>query len=66
MEVRASVHMADMRALATEVRDLLAVPRRPWQPLPDPLRARITPWPWPRAVEEYIQALRVYVPAAIG
>lgn len=62
--IREAVAQADLVALATERRDVLAPSRRPWQPLPDPLRTRIKPQPWPEATERYLDALDTYVPAA--
>lgn len=37
------VRLADARLLATEARDLMADPPRPWEPLPEPLETPIVP-----------------------
>jgi 5'-nucleotidase len=37
LPIPASVHRADNQLLATEARDLLVAPPRPWEPLPEPL-----------------------------
>lgn len=39
-----SVSWVDDVMLATEARDLMAPPPRPWHPLPPPLPERIVPW----------------------
>ena len=54
-------HM-DMVLLATERRDLLLKTALPWPPLPDPLPARITAWPWPKAMEQWLTRLNLYLP----
>lgn len=63
MEVRAAVKRADLRALATEVRDLMTTPERQWEPLPDPLPRVIRPLPWPAACADYLTALATHIPA---
>lgn len=58
-----AVHRADLTLLATERRDLLAESRRPWPyPLPRPLAAPITPWPWARAAAEWLDCLERWLP----
>ena len=52
------VEDADRVLLATEVRDLMAPPPRPWLPLPDPLHEKIEPWSPRRAANEWIYRLR--------
>ena len=57
------VKQADRIALATELRDLMA-PAGLWsEPLPDPLRRTIKPWPWPKAAEEFLDRLDRWCPA---
>lgn len=53
------VKMADRRALATEVRDLLAEPRddearAAFADLPPPMRGAIKPLPWAKAEERFL------------
>lgn len=52
--IRDGIHHADLRALATEKRDLL--PDEPdWTAgLPPPWRASLKPWPWPKAEERFL------------
>ncbi len=48
-----AVHDADMTVLATEARDLMAPPPRPWNPMPAPAPWRIPQELWlPRAAEK--------------
>ncbi len=61
-DVRAAVKWADMTLLATERRDLLAESAMPWGALPDPAPTRITPWAWPRAMEEWLTRLDRHLP----
>lgn len=56
--LRHALHHADMRAMATERRDLLseAVAGGPkWQDMPAPWRASIKAWPWPKAEEKFLE-----------
>lgn len=56
-----AVQYADLVALATEKRDLCAPSRIPvldWGPLPEPDKKPLTPWPWPRAADEWLTRLR--------
>lgn len=59
--VQQRVAEANQRALATERRDLLAPARQPvdW-PQADPFPARIKPWPWARAADEWLTRLEQY------
>ncbi|MEL6374613.1 MAG: phosphohydrolase [Pseudomonadota bacterium] len=52
---RETIHHADLRALATEKRDLM--PDLPdWTGhLPAPWRSTIKPWPWPKAEEQFLK-----------
>jgi hypothetical protein len=50
----ALVEMADEATLATEVRDLLAEPKRAWKLKAQPLPTPIVPMPWPRAEEKFL------------
>lgn len=55
---RAAIRHADLRALATERRDLLADARPgtpEWDDLPEPARAAIKPWPWAKAEEKFLE-----------
>lgn len=58
-EIDEAVHIADVRAMVTEKRDLLLPAPRPWgfehvAPLKDP----IVPWAWPeRSFDEFMRAL---------
>lgn len=61
-DIRTAVKWADMTMLATERRDLLADSAMPWGPLPDPAPARITPWAWPRAMDEWLTRLDRHLP----
>lgn len=49
------VKAADLRALATEKRDLMAPEPWPWFPLPDPWESRIDPWEPGRARVEFLR-----------
>lgn len=59
------VRCADLTALATERRDLLAAGPAWGRDLPPPLARVITPWPWHRALDAYVDRLRRWLPAAI-
>lgn len=70
-DIRAAIHHADMRALATERRDLLSDGADWCRDLPAPWRAVIKPWPWPKAEEKFLQmfdekALLAGLPAGVG
>lgn len=54
-DIRRVIHDADMRALATEKRDLMADTVE-WPGLPAPWRGAIKPWPWPKAQERFLTA----------
>lgn len=56
-DIKDLIHAADRRLLATEKRDLLR-PRDWAVELPEPLKFNITPWPWPKALEEFMTAVR--------
>jgi hypothetical protein len=49
----AEVKHADLRALATEQRDLMPPPRIPWMPMPAPHPDTITPLDWRRAEQAF-------------
>lgn len=54
---------ADMVALATEHRDLQTECTVPWrEDLPNPLPRVITPWPWPKAADEWLDRLYRWCP----
>lgn len=57
-----AVKHADAVLLATERRDLMAEPPRPWVELPDPLPMQIRPWPRARAATEWMDRLRLWLP----
>lgn len=62
-EIAEEVRQAELRAYATEVRDLL-----PAQALPLPCRpmgTRIRPWPWAKAEERFLDALNTSLPAGM-
>ena len=48
-----ALRVADLRALATEKRDLMEDGPE-WRPLPAPWRAAIKPWPWIKAEERFL------------
>lgn len=67
--IRALIKDMDIRLLATERRDLMRPPPRPWsesveraQPVRGP---RIKPLPWPKALDLWLDRLSRYCPAAI-
>ncbi|MBF0270295.1 MAG: phosphohydrolase [Alphaproteobacteria bacterium] len=51
------IHEADMIALATEARDLMADPPTPWPKMPDPLNFVIKPLPWAKAEDDFLKRL---------
>ncbi len=51
------VHVADMRALATERRDLMMPEPAQWGDLPPPLEERVEPVVWHEARAEFLYAL---------
>lgn len=62
--IAAQVAAADMRAFATECRDV-APPGIVTDPaaLPPPFRTVIRAWPWPKAAEEFLKRLYLLCPA---
>lgn len=52
--IKEAVRHADMRALATEKRDLMTDGPE-WGELPAPWRAAIKPWPWVKAEEKFLE-----------
>lgn len=63
--VRQAVKDGDRRAYATEVRDLCPEgPDRPDVAGIDPYPKPITPWPWPRAADEFLARCWHLVPGA--
>ncbi|MBS7698746.1 MULTISPECIES: hypothetical protein [unclassified Chelatococcus] len=71
-EVVAAVHLMDIRMLATERRQLLTTPPRPWNPIveqAEPVRLNrgaIVVWPWARAADEWRDRLNRLCPAALA
>lgn len=65
-DIALAVNMADLAALATERRDLMAASALPWEVLPDPLPQVIRPWPWAKAAAEFLERLRDWCPHAAG
>lgn len=62
-DVAPYIRHADLTLLATERRDLMAPGAEPWRhALPDPLPKTIAPWPWPKAMEEWLARLDRYLP----
>jgi uncharacterized protein len=53
-EQPASVEQADEALLATEARDLMSPPPRPWRELVDPLPDKIKPWSSGRAEQVFL------------
>ena len=49
-----AIKTADEILLATERRDIMAEPARPWRSLPDPVGQVIRPWPWSWAEEKFM------------
>lgn len=63
--IEAAVREADLAALATEKRDLLASCAIPWgEDLPAPARTRIRPLAWPDAMDRFLAAVRILCPEA--
>lgn len=59
--MKARIHEADLRALSTERRDLLAPARGSMHwPQADPFPYCIKPWPWVRAADEWLGRLEQY------
>ena len=54
------IKQEDMKALATEVRDLMAPPPRAWRTLPPPWDGPIKPWPPEQAETEFLRAAGYY------
>jgi hypothetical protein len=54
-QIRAAIHHGDLRALATEKRDLLTDEPDWPDDLPAPWRAAIKPWPWAKAEEKFLE-----------
>jgi uncharacterized protein len=52
------VWIADRRMLATEVRDVMAKPARPWHRLSRPYPDRIEPWTWRNAEHQFLAECR--------
>lgn len=48
------VKNADLILLATEARDLMSKPERPWGALPQPVSEKIVPWPWEQARSAFL------------
>jgi 5'-nucleotidase len=61
-DIAAAVRHADARALASEKRDYMAPEPKPWVPLPAPFPRASGAWPWPKAAELFLEALRTYCP----
>lgn len=64
-DVAEAVHQADLRAFATEWRDVGPSPN---EPAPVPCRAlgtRIRPQTWPKAEEAFVEELRIHLPATL-
>lgn len=62
-DAKARIRAEDLRALATERRDLLTGCDAQWDPLPKPWPITIQPWPPLRAADEYLARLRRLMPA---
>lgn len=54
------IQMIDKSLLGAERRDLLADSALEWGDLPRPAHLKIKPWPWPRALEEWMDRLDAY------
>lgn len=63
VDAQARIRVEDLRALATERRDLMAACEAPWEPLSSPWPITIQPWPPLRAADEYLARLRRLLPA---
>lgn len=55
------INTADQRALATEVRDLMATPPHDWVKPSLPFPKVIKAWPWAKAADEFMDRLNLYV-----
>jgi hypothetical protein len=67
---RPIVKLYDLRMLATERAQLMAAPRRRWHEAvenaaPIRLQGKLTPWPWPRAADEFRERLDRYLPGRV-
>lgn len=60
------VKRADLVALATEIRDLMPDGLEWDVDLPPPLNRTITPWPWHRAMDAYMDRLRRWLPVPVA
>lgn len=60
--IRTQIKHADLVALATERRDLMADSPLWDQPLPDPSPRRINAWNWTRAHETFLDRLHAWLP----
>jgi hypothetical protein len=66
-DMQKAVKDADMCALATERRDVNRPCNVAWaSTLPPPLPDRIRPWPWPKAMEEFLKRLNRALPGKAG
>lgn len=54
VDLHPEVKWADEVMLATEARDVMAAPPRPWHPMPDPLPVEIASWSAEHAEEAFI------------
>jgi len=66
-DIAAEVRHWDLRMLATERAHLLTTSPHPWHPSveaaqPVRMRGSITPWPWPRAADEWTRRLHTLFP----
>ena len=62
-DILSQIKIADHRVFATEDRDLRGTPPRAGKFRP--CRRRITPWPWPKAMEVFIERLERHLPMAV-
>lgn len=60
--IKARIAHEDLRALATERRDLLAECEAEWGQLPKPWPITIQPWPTLKAADEWLTRLRRWLP----
>ncbi len=61
LAIKSRVKSADLLTLATERRDILSDNKSvDWGCLPDPLPKQIKPWPWPKAMEQFMDRLDRY------
>lgn len=63
VHVRAQVKLADLVMLATERRDLQSAGPAWGKDLPDPAKFKINPWPWPKAMEAFMERFERWCPA---